>query len=41
MQDQQREMEELKLRLESKEDEYEMIDKEYKKLQEKHRETLN
>lgn len=41
MQEQQREIEEVKMRLEGKEDEYEMIDKEYKKLQEKHRETLN
>jgi hypothetical protein len=34
-------MDELRGRLEAKTDEFEMLEKEYKKLQDKHRETMN
>ena len=34
-------MDDLHSRLEQKSDEYELMEREYKKLQEKHRETLN
>lgn len=41
LQAQQMDMDELRGRLEAKVDEFEMLEKEYKKLQDKHRETLN
>ena len=41
LQGQQLEMDELRGRLEAKNDEFEMLEKEYKKLQDKHRETMN
>ena len=34
-------MDDLRGRLEAKVDEFEMLEKEYKKLQDKHRETMN
>jgi hypothetical protein len=41
LQAQQMDMDELRGRLEAKVDEFEMLEKEYKKLQDKHRETMN
>lgn len=41
LQAQQIDMDELRGRLEAKVDEFEMLEKEYKKLQDKHRETMN
>ena len=41
LQAQQMDMDELRGRLEAKIDEFEMLEKEYKKLQDKHRETMN
>ena len=37
----QADLDDLHSRLEQKSDEYELMEREYKKLQEKHRETLN
>ncbi len=37
----QKDQDELRSQLEQKHDEFELMDREYKKLQEKHRETLN
>ena len=37
----QADLDDLHSRLEHKSDEYELMEREYKKLQEKHRETLN
>ena len=41
LQAQQMDMDDLRGRLEAKVDEFEMLEKEYKKLQDKHRETMN
>jgi hypothetical protein len=41
LQAQQMDMDELRGWLEAKVDEFEMLEKEYKKLQDKHRETMN
>lgn len=41
LQAQQMDMDEVRGRLEAKVDEFEMLEKEYKKLQDKHRETMN
>jgi chromosome segregation ATPase len=37
----QKEVDDLGARLESKQDEFELLEREYKKLQDKHRDTLN
>jgi phage shock protein A len=37
----QKEMDDVRSRLEQKVDEFELLEREYKKLQEKHRDTLN
>lgn len=41
LQQMQVDMDDVKNRLEQKQDEFELMEREYKKLQEKHRETLN
>jgi len=37
----QRDVDDLKAKLEAKQDEFELLEREYKKLQDKHRDTLN
>lgn len=41
LQEMQKEVDDLGARLESKQDEFELLEREYKKLQDKHRDTLN
>lgn len=41
LQEMQKEVDDLRVRLDSKQDEFELLEREYKKLQDKHRDTLN